>query len=1053
MKKISFGSFPFINIDKKTRMCLDKYLIKSFADQIVLTDIFKNINTAKDFVYLTPEAIIDSLYNFNAHRPNRRPMYPRRGFYMENSALDYLEYDKEFLIKEDKELLIFESNYEVVPIIESYLAPLNTKRISLEEADSKEADSKEADSKGGDSKDKKDNKTSPKLKYYDPYMAIIKRAFFIMRKFFEKLSRDAFYRDYVVLPVYSEKLIDLNPKELRKSQYEYSFFILTNDLLSDLKIDEVEFNDAEIVNALYIFHQLFPHKSLTDFDEKDLELVIKLYSFFERNNIDPIEFFKVIYTIIFMFAQSATLKEFDQKAQKIISDSKLKGIFDKETITAIRNAIIDYLKKNPKTPIVSNLKKYTKKDFYKLIFNAQSKTFKAKDFIELIFRNSDLQEVITKTFENLNNAYSIKREQIRFRNIIILFKDLAKFNSKKLNDIITDASFDLQFKIKYQDKGIIYNELIIKQQLDRSFQSFLKDIDDYVQKLRNSIYQKYANKSTNTNEFANELRDIEQQIQSIDKELARLRREMNNAIPGTADYLDYLKKYNEFANQKALLISQLNAAQVTDVINNKTIKNRVQNYESNLEKLSRLKQQIEDLISRGITETDPELQALINEYNKLQLALNKASIAFDDNIPENKFSEVDAYYSNKSINKIPFELAETKVELGELYRTLYRGFTNEAILSSILENLCKEGMFDENTFLQIKDNFLNHRYSEYSSEQILAEFIYDIYLDIKSIVDILAHKIKSNIEAKLQSSIIGTSARDSSITERVFQKLKILLKRIDNEWDKISETMTKTFIRFLMNRVFKIICRHIQRDIKQGEIEFKETVKGIHPLLAKLAKDPDHFKSFIFGFDMLINLYNLFYLTEMEKFYAGWAIFERPLIDMPMKYNNAKNKIDFVLEDSFKLKNNPIWIIGKRDIYLSLPDYMSLIKSRIFSKIPKEKIKNYCKLDYNKIMTEKNMAKLLQDKDLDKIIHEYRKKLEKLKKLDKEINSKEQQYKNKKKKEDKDKLKKEINNLKDEKALLINEIKILKAQMNALSNGKAEDRDAMALASVHIEEF
>ena len=51
------------------------------------------------------------------------------------------------------------------------------------------------------------------------------------------------------------------------------------------------------------------------------------------------------------------------------------------------------------------------------------------------------------------------------------------------------------------------------------------------------------------------------------------------------------------------------------------------------------------------------------------------------------------------------------------------------------------------------------------------------------------------------------------------------------------------------------------------------------------------------------------------------------------------------------------------------------------------------------------------------------------------------------------KLKKEINNLKDEKALLINEIKILKAQMNALSNGKAEDRDAMALASVHIEEF
>jgi hypothetical protein len=191
----------------------------------------------------------------------------------------------------------------------------------------------------------------------------------------------------------------------------------------------------------------------------------------------------------------------------------------------------------------------------------------------------------------------------------------------------------------------------------------------------------------------------------------------------------------------------------------------------------------------------------------------------------------------------------------------------------------------------------------------------------------------------------------------------------------------------------------------------------------------------------------------MEKYYAGWALFERPLIDMPMKYNNAKNKIDFVLEDAFKLKNNPIWIIGKKDIYLSLPDYMSLIKSRIFSKIPKEKIRNYCKINYDKIMTEKNMAKLLQEKDLDKIVREYREKLNKLKEIDKKINRIEQQLKNKKNKEEKDKLKRELNDLKDEKALLVQEIKILKSQMNALSNGKAEDKDKIALTSLYDEEF
>jgi len=340
MKKISFGSFPFINIDRKTRNCLDKYLIKTFADQIVLTDIFKNLNSAKDFVYLTPEAIIDSLYNFNNHSKMHRPIYKTRGFY--ESALDYITYDNDFLIREGKELLVFESEKVIVPIKQDFLVPLNVKREIIEEASKGGRSSSKSGGSGSSKgasrlsdKDKKDiidaakedfkreldnavdakvyqREKNQKLKYYDPYMSIIKRAFFIMKKFYEKLANDPFYKNYIILPVYSEKLVDVDPTKLSRSQYEYSFFILTNDLLNDLKLDEVEFNDAEVINTLYIFHELFPDKALTDFNEKDLELVIKLYTFFDKNNIDPIEFFKVIYSMIFMFAQAKTLKDFDQ---------------------------------------------------------------------------------------------------------------------------------------------------------------------------------------------------------------------------------------------------------------------------------------------------------------------------------------------------------------------------------------------------------------------------------------------------------------------------------------------------------------------------------------------------------------------------------------------------------------------------------------------------------------------------------------------------------------------------------------------------------------------
>ncbi len=1046
MKKISFGSFPFINIDKKTRNCLDKYLIKTFADQIVLTDIFKNLNSAKDFVYLTPEAIIDSLYNFNSHRKNNRSIHYTRGFY--ESALDYITYDNEFMVKEGKELIIFESEKVIVPIKQDFLIPLNTKTEIIEESS------------------KKDYKKDNKPRYYDPYMSIIKRAFFIMKKFYEKLANDPFYKDYIILPVYSEKLIDIDPTKLNRSQYEYSFFILTNDLLHDLKLDEVEFNDAEVINTLYIFHQLFPNKALTDFNEKDLELVIKFYAFFEKNKIDPIEFFKIIYAMIFLFAQSKTLKDFDKVSNVIFTDPKLKNIFDKPTIISIREAIIDYVKKTKDTRVITELNKYTKKDLFKLLFNTSSKTFKAQDFINIILNNSDFQKILIKIFDEFdNNPYSIKRQQVRFRNIILLFKELAKFNSKKLNDIITDAGFDLQFKIKFENKGVIYNELIIKRKIDETFANFIQDFDQYVLAFEKTLNKKITNDKQLNKVQSNAINNIISQIENIDKEIQRLYDENKMLNPNDPEYLRNEARINELLNQKSLLITQLNAMEITDFITNPATRDRIRSnyFKDNTKDLkinSKNYDKYEKIVS-GYSVADKDNYAFQNHMykNTIPSDVTQTSTQPDYtsdqefgvkyNINQKYKNSFNPEYAGTEEFGIPFELSVAKTELGELYRTLYRNLTNEVVLSAYLTEVCEGFNLDERSFKEIVDKFKLNEFSIGSDSYLIGQFFNDIYIDIASIVDVLIDKVKADLESKLQA-LMASEVQNKSIKERLFEGLKKIINSLNNEWDQYRENMIKSALRFLINRVLKVICRHVQRDVKQGEVNFKETVRGLHPLLAKLAKNPNHFKSFIFGFDMLLNLYDLLYLTELQKYYAGWSIYQRPLIDLPMRYKNPKNKIDFVIDDIFKLKDNPLWIVGKSELYLSLPDYMSLVRSRIFTKIPKNKIRDYCRISYEKIMSDKNMGKLLTDKDQGQLIAELRKKINKLEHVDKEIKKlEEKKKKNKKNFNKNDEIR--LKDLKDEKFLLVNEIKVLKAQINALSNGNKNDD--LALTSLIDQEF
>ena len=60
MKKISFGSFPLTEVRKEDRKCLDRYLIKTFSDNISISDAIRNLSITKNLMYVTPDSLMKS---------------------------------------------------------------------------------------------------------------------------------------------------------------------------------------------------------------------------------------------------------------------------------------------------------------------------------------------------------------------------------------------------------------------------------------------------------------------------------------------------------------------------------------------------------------------------------------------------------------------------------------------------------------------------------------------------------------------------------------------------------------------------------------------------------------------------------------------------------------------------------------------------------------------------------------------------------------------------------------------------------------------------------
>jgi len=1010
MKKISFGSFPFINVDRKTRMCLDKYLIKTFADQIIITDIFSNLNTAKDFFYLTPDVIIDQLYDFDQSRirrshVNQSGMVRTRGILKENEIIPISSKAKLII---DNEYFIYEN-----------------KNILLE-------------AKGID-KDKSGASLYNKIK--DPYLDVIKRGFFILRNFYKKVSQDPFYRDIVYLPVYSEKLEVLNPIKTTSSQFKYSFFLLTNDLTKNLKLDEISFNESAVINALYIFTQLFPGKRLTEFNEKDLDKLLKTYRFFEEYKISPIQFFTTLYKIFYIFANAKNLEEAKQVMINASKKPPFNQIFTDNVIKAFIEVMANFNKKDL-IEIINFVKNFNTKLNLELNRKNQEKFWYV---IETILKNHNVMSLIQNVADTYAERLRILNQNFKFRDIIILFEELVKYNRINSNDIIKDTNFNLNFRLELNNEIIAFNEQIIKKRLDETYANFLADADKYIKTLFDEKIKKFDPKNNKSIKamFGAALsrkaaEDEAERYHRIEREMRDIQARMMQVRESDPDEYARLQMiYNDLANQLALLTPKLNndiiAMNIMQTANAELNRKYANMYEQDMRRLSDEIINIEQALqSDEISDDEKErlrlrLISLQREYNELHQKIKEFQAAASSDLKDTKID---------NFNKIDVDLEIAKTELGEMYQILKNLFMNQSKFNIFIR------LTNANPDLITPDgfkNFIERREYQTDDEEILAIEFKDIDLALKEVADVLTERFLQEVEAKFAKAQIDQGFLDKVISD---------IKKTLLNFNKMKDLIYERFLRILCSRVCKIFATTFKKNLEKGEISFNETTYGIHPMIKNLLKNPNNFKSFIFGFDELINLYDILYLTEVEKFLmqsASNLSFSTPQ-RAPIKLTQVINKFNHVF-DVLGIKENPLWIISRTKIFLSLPDFMSLTRDRIFNSIKKEEIQSYCKIDYGKIWNELDFGSAFGGKEQQykRKIKDIERKLDKIRKEIKEVQKEKDKNKDKNKKKE---LNKKIERLKAEEDFLLTSLKALKSTMDLFNLTK----DNLRLNAVQ-EEF
>jgi len=865
MRKISFGSFPLVEVRKEDRRCLDQYLIKTFSDNISISDAIRNLSVTKNLLYITPDAIMKNWLGGNFEAGNNR--------------------------------------------------------VDV-----------------GD-------RTSSTL-----YDQALKRAFYILKEFYKKVKTYPFYKEYIFYPIYVEKIdkIDVGGRSDIDEQYtevqmNYNFIVLSNDLTKNLKIDEIRYDENASLNFLFLFVEFFANsgKSIHDYRKSDHEFLIKLYQFIEHSGKDPIHMTMDLYKLLGMVKDIVNNK-------KTVGGSELGKTIKKEINSKIllkyrgmlKHRFLDLMSKQTTGPA-------RPEDLQEAFIKIMNAIFKTED-LQGLYDGVDSSADFNERMRYLYNTN-------KYKEILNLSEELIKYNQLKCDDVVTVDPMEFDFKIERGEHTIETNTKLIAQKYQTFFKDYVESIAQYLSGVIEELFNKLnisatinntisANLTTNTNE----LNILESGIETNERVLAGLN--------------DNLKR------ESRLLTAAADAAR-----NGNTI--AAQEYTTRNRNVQTLERQIRDLendISR-MSEERKQRETLLTQLLNIQQTVSKA------------ITDTNSQLYQKIQDKI---LSAIATDLTFIYDDGKRFFENESLAEGFLD-LVKDPTYnilaaDGSGFIKAiadqKGKTIKPKIKRSSSEievdnpkyfaaEVLSALKDSFDATAKDAIMTLRDSIKPAISEVLASTKqpevkLNPFSNGLDSTDKLFITLLSTLedsisKRTDSGFDSSYEKFLAENI--LRNRFISKVLRNFNKMLTVRKIdkiiEFDKNISQLHPLIKKLinknsgsGRDCQYFKSFIISLELCEQLYKIKYIIDTHKFTKG--LINTP----PRKASNPMNRIQTVLFDYLGLKDNPVWILSKNDVYLSMPDDLSLTNSSILSRIPKSELKDVCRISASDYWTQKNMG-------------------------------------------------------------------------------------------------
>jgi len=842
MKKLSLGSFPLTEIRAEDRKCLDRYLIKTFSDNISISDAVRNLAITKNLMYITPDSLMQYWLKIKGHG----------------------------------------------------------NEVAME-------------------------RTSNSL-----YDQALKRAFFVLKEFYKKIKSAPFYKEYIYYPIYVEKIERINAAGNVKSDsqytevlYNYSFVILSNDLTKGLKIDEIRYDENASLNFLFIFIEFFSSDefggSIHDFNQKDYDFLVKLYQFIEQSGKDPIHMVIDLYKLLALIkdavnGQTKSSLGFQRGIEKIGNEKfkKYSGM--------LKHKLVEIVRKNTNGPS-------EKKAYREAFISIMSAIFKSEGLNGLY----DGVEKEASYGERLQYVYSINK----YREILNLAKELIEYNKLDCKDVLTRDPMDFDFSVESGNVSIDTQRHILSQKYQTFFKTYVESISNYLESVIDTLIRGLdldkeveTEAKTEAAKAAAEISTLEGRIKLLQRRLAKARIDFNDAI----------------ADEQAASAAGNSAAQKLAVDKMEALNKLIASYQNDIDKL-------QNEINQRKT-----LANLMSSFQKdINLAINSAGQDVIKKIKDSLLSSI--------ANDLTFIYDDGKTFfkddlIAEGFLKLIADSSTDITTPKGFEHVASQAdTYPEK--LRTKEG-----YEEPNPDYYAAQIVKGLNTTFDIMADDTITALQDSFRPAIQEILLRKNKGSKQYEKYAIELLDKLFANTDesgffkklpmNFRDKLAnEIYQNRFLAHVLNnfknyfRMYKVTKR----------IDYDEDISQLHPLIQRLIKKGrrcQYFKSFIISYDMCEQLYRTKYLVDTEKFLAG--LLRQP----PRQLNNPMNKLQEVLYNYLGLKENPVWVISRQNVYLSMPDDLSLTHTSILSKIPKKDLMEVCRIREADYWNQQTMGKVAQ---------------------------------------------------------------------------------------------